>query len=83
MSDRDRYISQQTQRDKPSLTIGKPIVLKRESQAGKDLGRVDEIEPMLAEVNLTFLLVPLIEHLRIVYTATHNCKCDQPPAARC
>ena len=48
--DRHDLILEQAQRQEAPLPIGFPIVLRREREPTKDLGRVSKINPMFSQV---------------------------------
>ena len=68
MDDRDGNTGKQPQGDKPLFAIGEPIILQGEDEATKDSGCINEIEPVLLEVQRAFALGPGELHQPSVYT---------------
>ena len=58
VSARHDLIFKQSKRQDAPLTIGFPIVLRREGEAAKDLGCVSEINSMCSQVRLSLGLNP-------------------------
>ena len=62
------YAHEQAERDKPLLQVSKPIVLKRERRPREHLRRVNEIQAVRFQIGFTLIFIPLVLHLRSVYT---------------
>jgi hypothetical protein len=56
------------ERDKPLLLVGKPIVLKRERRSRENLRRINEVQTVGFQIGFAPLFIPLVPHLRSVYT---------------
>lgn len=82
MCDRYRDSAEQPEGDVPPFLIPEAVILERERGSGEDLLRVNEVDAVVLEVLLALRLVPLVSHLRSVYTrdAEGNCGGLSAPA---
>ena len=55
-------VPEQTEGDEPFLSVVLAVVCHRQRGTTKDAGGLQEIEAMLAEVDLAFPFIPLISH---------------------
>jgi hypothetical protein len=62
------YALKQTKSDKSLLLVGKPIIFKRECRSRKYLWRINEVQAVGFQIRLALILIPLVLHLRSVYT---------------
>jgi hypothetical protein len=62
------YAHEQAERDEPLLLVGKPIVFKRERRSREHLRRINEVQPVGFQIGFALILIPLVLHLRSVYT---------------
>jgi hypothetical protein len=65
---RNGYAHEQAERDKPLLLVGKPIVLKRERRSREHLRRINEVQAVGFQIGFALIFIPLVLHLRSVYT---------------
>jgi hypothetical protein len=82
MCDRHRDSAEQPQSDVPPFLIPEAVVLERERGSGEDLLDVNEVDPVVLEVLPTLRLVPLVSHLRSVYTLDAESNYKGPLRAR-
>ena len=68
MDDRDGNSGEQAERDEALLSIGKAVVFVGEAQPGEDGRRVDEVQPVLLQVERTLALRPGERDGHSVYT---------------
>jgi hypothetical protein len=62
------YAHEQAERDKPLLLVGKPIVLKGERRPREHLRRINEVQAVGFQIGFALIFIPLVLHLRSVYT---------------
>ncbi len=74
------YPHEQTERNKSLLLVGKPIALKRERRPREHLGRINKIQAVGFQIGLSFGFIPLVLHLRSVYTQSDQRKGQKLPA---
>ncbi len=80
MHDSNRYAHQQAERNKPLLLVGKPIVLKGERRPREHLRRINEVQAVGFQIGFALIFIPLVLHLRIVYTILTQRKRRKMPA---
>ena len=82
MCNRHRDSAEQPEGDVPTFQIPEAVVLERKRGSGEDLLRVNEVDPVVLEVLLALRLVPLVSHLRSVYTPDAKGNCEGGLRAR-
>jgi len=80
MHHRNGYVREHPESDKPLLLVGKPIVLKCERRSREHLRRVNEVQAMGFQIRLMLIFIPLVLHLRSVYTTQTTRKRPTLPA---
>ena len=76
------YALQQAKRDKALLLVGKPIVFKRERRSRKDHWCINEVQGVEFQIGFALIFIPLVLHLRSVYTIAIARKRQNLPANR-
>ena len=74
------YTFEHPELDKPLLLVSKPIVLKRERRPREHFRRVNKVQAVRFQIGLALLFIPLIVHLRSVYTSEGKRKRQNMPA---
>ena len=74
------YSHEQAKRHKPLLLVGKPIVLKCERRPREHLRCINEVQAVGFQIGLALIFIPLVLHLRSVYTIVTTRKRPMLPA---